>query len=438
MAAEADDSLPTTASGTALGRSEAVTILRWVYPTHDLVTIVAETAVLLGRASTSTTQLDTERVSRKHAELSMVSTTLVVRDLESKNGTFVNGDKIGESPLRNGDVLRLGDCVAIVESADLKGLEGFRDLGQGVLGGSAMAPVLERVRDAASQGSDVFLVGESGTGKELLARAYHRLSAREGAFVVFDCSSGTAPARALELLGQSKRGAPNGEHPSIGQVRAADQGTLLLDEILDLPAELSTKLAEVMQRRSVAPLDDEAAVAVDVRFVAKSSIPFEGLRPERQNAALRKHFEGRIIRVPPLRQRRSDIVPLFQHLLERHGWERPTKLEPELVEQLCLHDWPMNVRELDNVARRLVPRVDDGELLLEHLGDMIPPRPVRANRATSVPPPPSRRSATPYPSDQLTALRAALERHGGNLTKAANELKITRSKAYRMLKIADD
>jgi len=438
MPAEAEGSLPTTASGTALRGSQAVTTLRWVYPARGLVTVLADSLVVLGRAPTSTTQLDTERVSRKHAELKPDSNGHVVRDLDSKNGTFVNGEKIEETSLRPGDVLRLGDCVAVVETVGLDDLAGFRDLGHGILGGSAMAPVVERVRRAATSGSDLFLLGETGTGKELLARAYHRYGSREGAFVVFDCTSGAESTRSGDLFGRSERALPPGEHPSVGHVRAADRGTLLLDGLLDLSVDLQTKLAKTMEKHEVTPLGEARPIAVDVRFVATSSVASEERPPERYNALLKKHFGGLTVRVPPLRQRRADIVPLFLNLLERHGRGAPPKLEPELVEQLCLHDWPMNIRELDSVARRLVERADEGELRLEHFADAVSLRAVRTGRAAPTPPPASRRAGTPYPSAELAALRAALERHGGNLTKAANELEITRSKAYRMLKLAED
>lgn len=437
MPADAEDGLPTTVSGTELRQGEAVAALRWVYPRHDLVTVVADEHVVLGRSPGSTTQLDTERISRRHAELNLAGGVPLVRDLESKNGTFVNGEKIAASALRVGDVLRLGDCVAVVEAVGLDDLEGFRDLDQGILGGSAMGLVVERVRRAAADGTNLCLLGEAGTGKERLARAYHRHASRQGAFVVFDCSSGTESTRRRDLFGRSERGLPNGEHASIGHLRAAERGTLLLDQVFDLPVELQTEIAGVMQRREITPLGDERPVPVDVRFVAKSSVAFEDLRPERQSATLRKLFDGLTVRVPPLRQRRADVVPLLESLLERHGGQKP-KLQPELVEQLCLHDWPLNVRELDNVARRLLSRADNEELKLEHLGDAFALRPLGPSRTTPAPTSPPRRSVTAYPSEELSALRAALERHGGNLTKAANELRITRSKAYRMLKMTDD
>jgi DNA-binding NtrC family response regulator len=431
MPVEADDSLPTTSSGS--DGTENIAALRWVYPPGDLLTVLSDVPAVLGRSPQATTQLDTSRVSRRHAEVARVSGSFVVRDLDSKNGVYVNAERVLEAPLRKGDVLRIGDCVAVTDTVSLNGLPGFRDLGQGILGGPSLAPIVESVRQAAARGADVLLLGEPGTGKELMARALHRYSARTGAFVIFDCAAAPESTREADLLGRGAGSLPDGEHASIGLVRAAHQGTLLLDELLDLPIDLQTKLVRVLERREVVPLGEQQPVPVDVRFVAKSSLAFEDQPAARLDANLQRHF-GAIIRLPTLRERRSDIVPLFASLLARHGFEGRPRLEPELVEHLCLRDWPMNVRELDGLARRVIlSHTSEKELKLREVIEWAPPT---ATGARPTPAPQSaaaRRSLTPYPTDQLAALREALERHQGNLTKAANELGITRSKAYRML-----
>jgi DNA-binding NtrC family response regulator len=433
MSREVGDSLRTTATGNGLRASDAFTLLRWVYPAWNLVTVLADMPVVLGRSLACTTRLDTESVSRRHAELTLVSGTLVVRDLDSKNGVFVNARMVREAPLRTGDVLRLGDCVAVVEKTNLDASPGFRDLGQGILGGATMAPVVERVRQAALRGSDVLFVGETGTGKELLARALHRFSARTGAFIVFDCAGGPETTRAMELFGRTS--GPGVGLASIGHVRSAQNGTLLLDSIPDLPLEYQTKLVRVLERREVIPLGEERPIAVDVRFVAKSTATFEAEFPGRFEPDLRKHFEGSIIRVPPLRERRADIIPLFWDLLRRHGCDRSAELKPELVERLCLRDWPMNVRELDRTALRMMASgPHELELGPADLAEQRSPYGSSTTPTTAPPALPTRRLVPRYSEHELAALRAALERHQGNLTKAANELVITRSKAYRMLR----
>jgi DNA-binding NtrC family response regulator len=327
--------------------------------------------------------------------------------------------------LRIGDVVRLGDWVAVVEATTLDGLPGFRDLGQGVFGGAAMVPIVDRIRKAALGGSDVLLVGETGTGKALLARALHRFAARKGPFVVFDCSSGPEDVREAELLGGS--GAPTGGTGG-GQVLAARDGTLLLDSPFDLPVSLQAKLARLLERRTLETSAGTSATASDVRIVAKTTVALEDRTPARIDPDLRRIFAGNVVRVPALRERRADIVPLFLELVQRHAHERAANIETDAIERLCLQDWPMNVRELDRKARRFIV---DGAL--EH--EPEPAFDASQNDRTTAPAP-ARRFTPSYPADEIQALRAALERHQGNLSKAADELEITRSKAYRMLKSA--
>jgi transcriptional regulator of acetoin/glycerol metabolism len=421
MAVEADD-LPTTTTGSNL-KGGAIAALRWVYPAHDLVTALTGT-VTLGRSPSCTTALESASVSRKHAEVKQISGAWVIRDLDSKNGIFVNARKVREAPLRVGDVVRLGDWVSVVEATTLDGLSGFGDLGHGVFGGAGMVPVAKQVRKAALASSDLLLVGETGTGKALLARAFHRFSMRKGPFVVFDCAAGPEAAREADLLGSS--GMPE-EATGSGQVLAARDGTLLLDSPFDLPVSLQAKLARLLDRRALAPPAGQPKTALDVRVVGKTTVALEELPAGRIDPDLRRIFAGSIVRVPALRERRADIVPLFLELLRRHGHEATQTLHPDMAELLCLPDWPLNVRELDRQARRFMV-----EGAVDHA--LEPGFDASQNDRTTSPP--ARRVTTSYPASEIEALRAALVRHQGNLSKAAGELEITRSKAYRMLKSA--
>jgi two-component system NtrC family response regulator len=138
-----------------------------------------------------------------------------------------------------------------------------------------------------------------------------------------------------------------------------------------------------------------------------------------------------VIELPPLRERRADIVPLFLELLAKHGGRPIPRLEPKLVERLCLGEWSMNVRELENVARRLLTLFEgQSELTLEHLAQ-VDDAPSASRELIQAP---GRRSASVYSADEVAALLAAIERNGGNLSRAADELGITRPKAYRILR----
>ncbi|HEV8549636.1 MAG TPA: sigma 54-interacting transcriptional regulator [Polyangiaceae bacterium] len=411
-----------------------VMTLRWVYPPGDQVTVLSSETVVLGRDPRATTRLDSSQVSRRHAEVRPSERGPVVHDLESRNGVFVNALRVQSAPLRAGDVLRLGDCVAVVEVVGPEGLAGFGELAPGLFGGAALRGVLKLAKRAATAGLNVVLQGETGTGKERFARALHGFSGRQGPFLAVNCAAYAESTISAELFGYRRGAFTGAERASPGHVRAAHGGTLLLDEVLDLPFDLQAKLLRAIEQREVLPLGESEPVKVDVSFVAATQVPLaQAVQIGRFRPDLRARLEGFVLQIPPLRARRADVVPLFLTLLEQHGLRAP-RLQPALVERLCLHDWPMNVRELENGARRLIATFDhERELRLEDASSWLeadrgPEAPLAASAA------PRRRSSSAYETDELEALKLSLERHGGNLTHAATELGITRAKAYRMLR----
>lgn len=416
----------------------AVTLLRWVTSRENQVTILANLPALLGRDPEATTRLDTGQVSRRHAVVELVSDEHVVRDLESKNGVFVNGRRVASSPLRAGDVLRLGDACAVVESVSADGIAGFGELAPGIFGGARMRGLVRSLKQATGGLLNVVLLGETGTGKEGFARAIHHFSGRRGAFVAVNAAAYTESTMLAELFGYRKGAFTGAERANLGHVRAAHEGTLLLDEILDLSFDLQAKLLRVIEEHEVMPLGETEAVGVDVKVVAATQLPLgRAVANGVFRADLRARLEGLVIEIPPLRERRADVLPLFFELLARHGVSGRPELEPELVERLCLHDWPMNVRELENVVRRIVALHGEcRSLKLADVAEWLVFDDEASERSEASRTLRDRRATPAYSSAELAALHAALERHRGNLTKAAAELGITRPKAYRMLESA--
>jgi transcriptional regulator with PAS, ATPase and Fis domain len=184
----------------------------------------------------------------------------------------------------------------------------------------------------------------------------------------------------------------------------------------------------------VLALGETRPTTVDVRFIAASQLPLAQLVAAAQfRADLRARLEGLTLELPPLRERRSDVCPLFLEFMTRAGVPARCQLDARVIEQLCLHDWPMNVRELEAVANRLMTLHGGAtELGLQHLRDVaqFPPAQAELPSARN----PGRRRVSAYDGAELEALLQAVERHRGNLTKASQELGISRPRAYRMLR----
>jgi two-component system response regulator FlrC len=226
--------------------------------------------------------------------------------------------------------------------------------------------LMELARRVATSECTVLITGESGTGKEVLARYIHRHSARAGAaFVAVNCAA--IPDNMLEaLLFGWERGAFTGAHLAhAGKFEQAQSGTLLLDEITEMPLGLQSKLLRVLQEREVERLGARAAISLDVRVIATSN---RRLREEVSAGRFREDLYYRLNVFPlapaPLRQRREDVVPLAMRLLAQHSRPggRIPALHPDAAQRLLTYAWPGNVRELDNVMQRALV-LCDGELI---------------------------------------------------------------------------
>jgi DNA-binding NtrC family response regulator len=324
-----------------------------------------------------------------------------------------------------------------MERVTASGLPGFTELAPGLYGGAAMRAVAERARRAAGGSLNVVLQGETGTGKERFANALHLWSGRCGPFVAINCANYTSSTAQAELFGYRKGAFTGAERASVGHVRAAAGGTLLLDEVLDLPLDVQAKLLRVLEQREVLALGETAPVRVDVLFLAASQAPLgEAVAAGKFRADLHARLEGIAIEIPPLRGRRSDVVPLFVELLQRHGFSVIPRIEAVLVERLCLEPWPLNVRQLENVARRAATMCKDvAELSTAHWLELMPgAAQLFDDDADGSLESSAGRASASYTAEEVQALRAALAKHRDNLSKAAIELGITRGKAYRMLR----
>ncbi|HKY41277.1 MAG TPA: sigma 54-interacting transcriptional regulator [Polyangiaceae bacterium] len=418
-------------------------VVRWVFPesAQPPATFLSDEPRVVGRDASCDTVLVSSEVSRAHAEFRKNGPLLLVRDLDSKNGLQVNGERVESAVLSVGSVLRICEWIGVVsevqEGTDLA----VRALGSGMWGGPELSAVVERARKAAKSQLPLAIVGETGSGKERLAAAVHAMSERSGPYLAVNCANYGSELAAAELFGHGQGAFTGAGRARVGHIEASQGGTLFLDEVAELPPAVQPQLLRVLEQRELIRLGESRPVLVDVRFVCASQVPLARLVEQGKfRADLRARLEGVMLELPPLRQRRADISSLLSQMLASAARQHSSpgrspasvpRLDPRLVERLCMHDWPLNVRELGLVAQRMITlHGDQPSLGLTELADVMP----------DLTPPAASPVESPQPRDlrapkheKISALLAALDRHDGILSRAAEELGITRQKAYRLL-----
>ena len=304
----------------------------------------------------------------------------------------------------------------------------------------ALERVRTEIRRAAPTQATVLIRGESGVGKELVARAIHRQSQRrDGPLVCLNCAALAPTLLESELFGHEKGAFTGATERKIGKFEAAHEGTLLLDEIGEMPAELQAKFLRALEGQPFERLGGNKPIQTNVRVIAATNRDLEeAVKVKEFRADL--YFRLRVIEidVPPLRSRRDDIPPLVEFFIEqlrKHAGRRLIGIEPEALELLVCHTWPGNVRELRNVLERAIvlgnhATIGVEDLKLSALGEAS----AGADQGSM-----GRHAQAPFEPLLLSELEqrhilAMLEHCGGNKTKAAQNLGIERSTLDRKLK----
>ncbi|MFT3677035.1 MAG: sigma-54 dependent transcriptional regulator [Chitinophagaceae bacterium] len=303
-------------------------------------------------------------------------------------------------------------------------------IGRELLGESeAMQEIFQKIEKIAPTDANILILGENGTGKDLIAKAVHQHSMRkEKPFVKVDVGALTETLFESELFGHKKGAFTDAREDRTGRFEAASNGTLFLDEIGNIPLHLQAKLLSVLQNRQVTRLGSNEPTPVDIRLICATNVPLIDLANENR---FRKDLIYRIntveIIVPPLRKRNNDIILLARHFARIYS-NKYMKALPEFdtkaLEKLMSHHYPGNVRELQYIIERAVIMADDNVLQAK---DLIF-SPIESAVTTDAEP-----TETTLSAVEKNTILKVIEKHNGNITKAARELGLTRTALYRRL-----
>jgi DNA-binding NtrC family response regulator len=389
-------------------------------------------------------ELDEPTLSRAHVAIERVEGRWTAIDQGSKNGTLVDHVRVDRSALSDGAIIGTGAVFSVFRLAAVGVCPPLRDghaLVDEAAGLRTVHPALEeqldRLRRAATSDLPVLVFGETGTGKELVARAIHELSGRGGRFVAINCGAVAETLMASELFGV-RRGAFSGANTDrVGLFRAADGGTLLLDEIGEMPEQAQVALLRVLQERQVLPVGETTPVDIDVRVIAATH---RDLRLMVQLKSFRDDLLGRlagvIVHLLPLRERREDLAFMVARSLDENHAPDHVSFSVEAAASLFARPWRRNGRELHQV---LSAALATGVTRIEraHLSglDDEPPEPTPGPRAAVSPEPAAQAAEEPtaeQPAD-AASLEALLDAHGGNLSAVARALSTSRTQVARLM-----
>jgi DNA-binding NtrC family response regulator len=382
---------------------------------------------VVGRGEGADLVVDDTSVSRAHARFT-AGDRLLVEDLGSSNGTWVDGRRLepgAPAALRPGALVELGSVLAVVRGPEYERQKPAAAAAASgiVVRDPAMDRVYEMVDLAGRSKLSVILLGETGAGKEVIASRLHAVSPRSGGpFVKLNCASLVESLLEAELFGYERGAFTGAVQAKAGLIESADGGTVFLDEVGEMPLTTQAKLLRVLESGQVMRVGGLRPRDVDVRYVAATHRDLGKMVARgkfREDLLFR--LDGLSIRIPPLRERTSEIGPLAERFIEqacRESERPPLALSDDALRVLLAHPWPGNVRELKNVIARSIVLCRSSAIGPE---DLV----LESARAGSV-----RGGSRAEPAEADASERdrivAALAEAGGNQTRAAKILGISR------------
>lgn len=375
-----------------------------------------------------------ERVSRRHCRFALDERGVLVRDLGSKNGTFVRDVAVLEARVGPGMPVFVGASRLDLQLAGAPALVPLSLAGGfgAVVGGSLpMRALFAQLERAAPTDATVLLCGETGTGKELLARAIHDASSRRaGPFEVLDCAAVAPALLEAELFGWTRGAFTGATSARDGLLVRANGGTLFIDELGELPLELQPKLLRALEARQVRPLGGRRWESFDARVICATH---RDVRRAVQEGTFRDDLYYRVamlaVAIPPLRDRKEDIPLLVERFLAEQSPARTLDdLPPGALALLVAHDWPGNVRELWNTVTRLALLPGFEQELVEAASHASLPDRTAFSRLTL-------REARALVVEHFERhyVASKLREHAGNVSKAAQAMGISRQMLHRLL-----
>jgi DNA-binding NtrC family response regulator len=386
--------------------------------------------------------LDDKKVSRLHCEISWTDKGWLLTDLDSTNGTWLDGKRVERAYLSPGSTLVVGDSSILFAPIDEEiVVDPDKDGSFGEMVGRSlkMRQIFGLLKKIAPMDVSVLITGETGTGKELVALGLHEYSARKKApFVVLDCGSIPENLIESELFGHEKGSFTGATGAREGAFERAQGGTIFLDEIGELRLDMQPRLLRVLENREVRRVGGQDVIDIDVRVVAATN---RDLAKEVQEGNFREDLFFRLnvinVQLPPLRARREDIPHLVLHALgspevvQAHGQKLVT---PAAMGVLQNYAWPGNVRELMNVVSHITTFSEGPDVDVHHL----PPR--LTNTGQKQPLPFNEHLGFHEAKEQLLEsfereyLTALLKRCEGNISRAARESGLHRKSIERLVK----
>jgi two-component system, NtrC family, response regulator AtoC len=390
--------------------------------------------VTIGRSSECEVRIADTSASRKHAELRL-GAEVTLEDLDSKNGTVVRHRRLAPNRARVlalGDVIEIGDTMLLLQPATTPGPEhpvssmGMTPhAGAAVSGGllARLEPLLARL---AASDLTLLVIGETGVGKEMVSRLLHERSPRrDKPFVAINCAALPEALIESELFGYERGAFTGAMQAKPGLLESASGGTVLLDEIGEMPAGIQAKLLRVIDTGQVLRIGSLKAKALDVRFLAATN---RDLQQEVQEQRFRRdlffRLNGFTLVIPPLRMR-LDELPALANLFaaavaQRLGRDAAPRIRPDALETLLRHDWPGNIRELRNTVERAVVLAVGNEVTTFDVSieaPLAPTEPLRERAAAG---------RDPGDDTERARIEEALRLAAGNQSRAAARLGISR------------